>query len=156
MPCYKFFNFALEVKIWTKNLQKRCFTLPSGLWQSITFSQVEIKNCKAKQKKVSASTNMAQIFTGGRSFFFFFFFLLKTIYTQIRYANLNFSRAGKSWTPVASLPEERRCHAQSWPGRACVLDGWPRRVTRGRCLKPLRLELRLIVHDDVKKDMALV
>ena len=29
------------------------------------------KTAKAKQKKVSASTNMAQIFTGGRSVFFF-------------------------------------------------------------------------------------
>ena len=31
------FNFALEVEIWTKNLQKRCFTLPGRLWRSITF-----------------------------------------------------------------------------------------------------------------------
>ena len=29
--CYRFFNFALEVEIWTKNLQKRCFTLPGRL-----------------------------------------------------------------------------------------------------------------------------
>ena len=45
-----------------------------------------------KQKKVSASTNMAYIFTGGRSVFF----LLKIFYTQIRYANLYFSGAGNS------------------------------------------------------------
>ena len=41
--CYRIFNFALEVEIWTKNLQKRCFTLSGRLWRSITFSQVEIK-----------------------------------------------------------------------------------------------------------------
>ena len=35
--CYRIFNFALEVEIWTKNLQKRCFTLPGRLWRSITF-----------------------------------------------------------------------------------------------------------------------
>ena len=35
--CYKIFNFALEVEIWMKNLQKRGFTLPGGLWRSITF-----------------------------------------------------------------------------------------------------------------------
>ena len=35
--CYRFLNFALEVEVWTKNLQKRCFTLPGRLWQSITF-----------------------------------------------------------------------------------------------------------------------
>ena len=35
--CYKIFNFTLEVEIWTKNLQKRCFTLPGRLWRSITF-----------------------------------------------------------------------------------------------------------------------
>ena len=65
---------------------------------------------------------MAQIFTGGRSGSFF---LLNFFYTQMRYANLYFSRAGNSnW---ASLPEERRC--QSHPSRACVLDGWPRRST---------------------------
>ena len=29
--CYRIFNFALEVEIWTKNLQKRCFTLPGRL-----------------------------------------------------------------------------------------------------------------------------
>ena len=29
--CYRFFNFALEVEIWTKNLQKHCFTLPGRL-----------------------------------------------------------------------------------------------------------------------------
>ena len=62
--------------------------------------------------------------------------------------------------PVASLPEERRC--QSRPGRACVLDGWPRwcnELESRDCLELLRLELRLIVFDDdhdVKKDMALV
>ena len=31
------FNFALEVEICTKNLQKRCFTPPGRLWRSITF-----------------------------------------------------------------------------------------------------------------------
>ena len=72
----------------------------------------------------------------------------------MRYANLYFSRAGNSnW---ASLLEERRC--QSHPGRACVLDGWPRRSTCDelvRCLKLLRLELRLIkFDDDVIKDMS--
>ena len=35
--CYRIFNFALKVDIWTKNLQKRCFTLPGRLWWSITF-----------------------------------------------------------------------------------------------------------------------
>ena len=35
--CYKNFKFALEVEIGTKNLQKRCFTLPGRLWRSITF-----------------------------------------------------------------------------------------------------------------------
>ena len=35
--CYKIFNFAPEVEIWTKNLQKRCFTQPGRLWRSITF-----------------------------------------------------------------------------------------------------------------------
>ena len=40
----------------------------------------------------SASTNMAQPFTGRRSVFFW----LKIFYTQIRFANLYFSRAGNS------------------------------------------------------------
>ena len=35
--CYGIFNFALEVEIRTKNLQKRCFTLPGKLWWSVTF-----------------------------------------------------------------------------------------------------------------------
>ena len=34
------FNFAPEVEIWTKNLQKRCFTLPGRIWRSITFFAV--------------------------------------------------------------------------------------------------------------------
>ena len=54
-----------------------------------------------------------------------FFFLLKIFYTQMRYANLYFSRAGNC--NCASLPEERRC--QSHPGCAWVLDGWPIRST---------------------------
>ena len=29
--CYRFFNFALEVEICMKNLQKRCFTLAGRL-----------------------------------------------------------------------------------------------------------------------------
>ena len=37
-------NFALEVEIWMKNLQKRCFTLPSRLWRSITFQRVAGRN----------------------------------------------------------------------------------------------------------------
>ena len=44
----------------------------------------EKENDKAKLKKVSASTNMAQIFTGGRTVLFF----AKLFYTQIWYANL--------------------------------------------------------------------
>ena len=74
---------------------------------------------------VSASTNMAQIFTGGgraaggRSVFFFGENFL------IRYANLYFQKQG-TVTTLMSLPEERRC--QSRPGGACTcvtqLDGW--------------------------------
>ena len=59
----------------------------------------------AKQKKVSASTNMAQIFTGGRSFFFFAEFFYMS--TQIRYANLYFSRAGNSNSDTGSLAARR-------------------------------------------------
>ena len=35
--CYRIFNFALEVEIVVKNLQKRCLILPGQLSQSITF-----------------------------------------------------------------------------------------------------------------------
>ena len=69
----------------------------------------------AKQKNFSASTNMAQIFTGGRSVYF----LLKIFYMQIRYANLYFSlRAGNSnsGTCTGSLAARRK----SLPGRACT------------------------------------
>ena len=41
--CYRIFNFAPGVDIWTKNLLKRRFTLPGRLWRSINFSEVEIK-----------------------------------------------------------------------------------------------------------------
>ena len=41
--CYRIFNFALEVEIWTKKLQKRCFTHPVGFDEALVFSQVEIK-----------------------------------------------------------------------------------------------------------------
>ena len=37
ISCYRIFSFALEVEIWTKNLQKRCFTLPGRLWRRNTF-----------------------------------------------------------------------------------------------------------------------
>ena len=74
------------------------------------------------KKKVSASTNMAQIFTGGRSVFFY---LLKFFYTQIRYANLYFSRAGSSNSGSGSLTA-RRTSLPEYIGRTCVLDGWPR------------------------------
>ena len=72
---------------------------------------------KAKQKKVSASTNMAQIFTGGRSVFFF---LLKFFYMQIRYANLYFSREGNSNSGTASLAARRTSLPESPRLRVCV------------------------------------
>ena len=39
-------NFAIKVEIWTKILQKRCFTLPGRLWWSITFF------CRSKLKNL--------------------------------------------------------------------------------------------------------
>ena len=81
---------------------------------------------KAKQKKVSASTNMAQIFMGGRSVFFF---LLKSFYMYTQFKSgmptSTFQEQGTViLVPVASAPDECRC--QSRPGRAYVLDDWRR------------------------------
>ena len=65
-------------------------------------------------KKVSASTNMAQIFTGGWSVFFFCWDFL---HANPVYANLYFSRAGNSHsgslaarrTPLPKSPRPRVC-----------------------------------------------
>ena len=69
------------------------------------------KHYRAKQKKVSASTNMAQIFTGGRSVFFF---AENFLYANSICQPLLYKEQG-TLVSVASLPEERRC--QSWVGR---------------------------------------
>ena len=79
---------------------------------------------EAKQKKVSASTNMSQIFTGGRSVCFFAENFLHVHANPVCRPLLFKRTVTLVHVPVASLPEERRC--QSRPGRACVLDGWPR------------------------------
>ena len=77
---------------------------------------------KAKQKKVSASTNIAQIFTGRRSVFF----LLKFFTHKIWYVNLNFSRAGNSNSE--SLGTCRLCrHVSITSIRRTTLPESPRR-----------------------------
>ena len=79
-------------------------------------SLVKKKSDLGQTKKVSASTNMAQFFTGGRSVFFFaeIFFTCKS-----GMPTSTFQEQGTATlVPVASLPEERR--HQSRPGRACV------------------------------------
>ena len=53
------------------NGQSTSTNTPSHDEETRTASLVSKKLNKAKQKKVSASTNMARIFTGGRSVFFF-------------------------------------------------------------------------------------
>ena len=54
-----------------ENLQQRCFTLPSQLWRSITFSQAEIKNsvkmyfspCMDEDNKKKREKNRAKMKT---------------------------------------------------------------------------------------------
>ena len=77
---------------------------------------------QTKKRSLLRLTWLKFLRAGGRSFF-----LLKIFYTQMRYANLYFSRAGNgnSGSLAArrtSLPESSR------PGPACVLDDrdWPR------------------------------
>ena len=91
---------------------------------------------RQNKKKVSASTNMAQIFMGGRSVFFF---LLKIFYIQIRYANLNFSRAGNSnsdslgtcrFCRHVAITNIRRTSLPESP-RRCVCVG---RLTTSQCV----------------------
>ena len=60
--------------------------------------------CQAKQKKVSASTNVTWLkFLRASGWFF----LLKFFYTQMQYANLYFSRAGNSNSGTGSLTARR-------------------------------------------------
>ena len=105
---------------------------------------------EAKQKKVSASTNMAQIFTGGRSGFFFCW---KFFTRKSGMPTSTFHEQGTVKNVVARVEQAARV---CWTvGHVHV-----RRPTRNELeyavssFLNLRLELRLIAFDDdVKKDM---
>ena len=90
----------------------------------LSFFLAALSSHKAKQKKVSASTNMAQFFTGGRSVFFFcwnFFTCKSGMPTSTFLFSLG---AGNSNSGTGSLAARRK--SLPMPGHAArVLDGWP-------------------------------
>ena len=130
-------------------------TVPDAM-ETSAHSFVCEKLHQAELKTVSASTYMAQFFTGGRSVLFF---AENCLHTQIRYANFYSEQGTVTLSNSGSLVF--RCSCQNFRRtllivRVC-LNGWPC-VTSSRPLP--RVSSARAPHDrfqfNVKKDIALV
>ena len=83
-----------------------------------------------KKRSLLRLTWLKFLRAGGRFFIFAEIFLHANAVwvsrTQMRCANLNFSRAENSNSGTVSLSDCQKNGVASVLGRACVLDGWPR------------------------------